>query len=172
MIDEKVIKYVPPHGCTKRDTEIQDHSSKDKDVLMLEKGQLVSKRNTLPSTSTSDALKLHNCLIRRALAFDISGLISFNKLHFYHQHLLSQLNIWNLSQVFHSLFWTKWLMQTSPSGPNCPRLPMVTLYLIRMAPNPWTNSLMLPCMHQKSLKIGGVKIGHPKRPEGLPFLKG
>ena len=93
MIEEKVIKYIPPHRCTKRDTEIQDHSAKDKDILMLEKGQLVSKRNTLPSTSTSDALKLHNCLMRRALAFDISGLISFNKLHFYHQHLLSQLNM-------------------------------------------------------------------------------
>ena len=93
MIDEKVIKYIPPHRCTKRDAEIQDHSAKDKDILMLEKGQLVSKRNTLPSTSTSDALKLHNCLMRRALAFDISGLISFNKLHFYHQHLLSQLNM-------------------------------------------------------------------------------
>lgn len=117
MIDDKAIKYVPPHRCTKRDTEIQDNSSRDKDILTLEKGQLVSKKNTLPSTSTSDALKLHNCLIRRALAFDVAGLTSFNKLHFYHQHLLSQLNMKSipgfsqplLNQVINAekTFWSK-----------------------------------------------------------------
>ena len=117
MIDEKAIKYIPPHRCTKRETEIQDRSSKDKDVLTLEKGQLISKKNSLPSTSTSDALKLHNCFIRRALAFDIAGLISFNKLHFYHQHLLAQLNMKSLpgfsqpslNQVINAdkTFWSK-----------------------------------------------------------------
>ena len=117
MIDEKAIKYIPPHRCTKRETEIQDSSSKDKDVLTLEKGQLISKKNSLPSTSTSDALKLHNCFIRRALAFDIAGLISFNKLHFYHQHLLAQLNMKSLpgfsqpslNQVINAdkTFWSK-----------------------------------------------------------------
>ena len=92
MIKEKALKYIPPHRCTKRETEIQESSAKDKDILTLEKGQLISKKNSLPSTSTSDALKLHNCFVRRALAFDIAGLISFNKLHYYHQHILAQLN--------------------------------------------------------------------------------
>ena len=68
MIESKSIKFIPPHRCTKRDTELLENTSKDKEILTIEQGRLTTKKSSLPNASTSDALKLSNCFVRRALA--------------------------------------------------------------------------------------------------------
>ena len=93
MIDSKSIKFIPPHRCTKRDTELVENTSKDKEVLTNEQGRLTSKKSSLPNTSTSDALKLSNCFLRRALALDLAQVTSFSQINKYHQLLLAQLSV-------------------------------------------------------------------------------
>ena len=93
MIDSKSIKFIPPHRCTKRDTELVENTSKDKEVLTIEQGRLTSKKSSLPNTSTSDALKLSNCFLRRALALDLAQVTSFSQINKYHQLLLAQLSV-------------------------------------------------------------------------------
>lgn len=92
MLEKKSIKYIPPHRCTKRETELLDNSSRDKEIIYLEQGRLTTKKSSLPSTSTNDALKLHFCLLRRALALDLAQVLSFDAANRYHQHLLSYLS--------------------------------------------------------------------------------
>ena len=93
MIESKSIKFIPPHRCTKRDTELLESTSKDKEILIIEQGRLTSKKSTLPNTSTSDALKLSNCFLRRALALDLAQVTSFSQINKYHQLLLAQLSV-------------------------------------------------------------------------------
>ena len=93
MIDSKSIRFIPLHRCTKRDTELLENTSKDKEVLTIEQGRLTSKKSTLPNTSTSDALKLSNCFLGRALALDLAQVSSFTQINKYHQLLLAQLSV-------------------------------------------------------------------------------
>ena len=117
MIESKFIKFIPPHRCTKRDTELVENTSKDKEVLTIEQGRLTSKKSSLPNTSTSDALKLSNCFLRRALALDLAQVTSFSQINKYHQLLLAQLSVKaptgyvaaSLQQIIQAdkFFWTK-----------------------------------------------------------------
>ena len=93
MIESKSIKFIPPHRCTKRDTELLENTNKDKEILTIEQGRLTSKKSSLPNTSTSDALKLSNCFLRRALALDLAQVTSFDQINKYHQLLLAQLSV-------------------------------------------------------------------------------
>jgi hypothetical protein len=93
MIDSKTIKFIPPHRCTKRDTELLENTSKDKEILTIEQGRLTSKKSSLPNTSTPDALKLSNCFLRRALALDLAQVATFMQINKYHQLLLAQLSV-------------------------------------------------------------------------------
>ena len=93
MIESKSIKFIPPHRCTKRDTELLENTNKDKEILTIEQGRLTSKKSSLPNTSTSDALKLSNCFLRRALALDLAQVTSFSQINKYHQLLLAQLSV-------------------------------------------------------------------------------
>ena len=93
MIDSKSIKFIPPHRCTKRDTELLENTSKDKEILTIEQGRLTSKKSSLPNASTSDALKLSNCFLRRALALDLAQVSTFTQINKYHQLLLAQLSV-------------------------------------------------------------------------------
>ena len=93
MIDSKSIKFIPPHRCTKRDTELLENTSKDKEILTIEQGRLTTKKSSLPNASTSDALKLPNCFLRRALALDLAQVSTFTQINKYHQLLLAQLSV-------------------------------------------------------------------------------
>jgi hypothetical protein len=93
MIDSKTIKFIPPHRCTKRDTELLENTSKDKEILTIEQGRLTSKKSSLPNTSTPDALKLSNCFLRRALALDLAQVATFMQINKYNQLLLAQLSV-------------------------------------------------------------------------------
>ena len=93
MIDSKSIKFIPPHRCTKRDTELLENTSKDKEILTIEQGRLTTKKSSLPNASTSDALKLSNCFLRRALALDLAQVSTFTQINKYHQLLLAQLSV-------------------------------------------------------------------------------
>ena len=94
MFESKAIRYIPPHRCTKRDLEIQEGlHAKDKDVLILEKGALKTSSKQLPNAPTNDGLRLYHCLLRRALALDLAGLVTFSVSDKYHQHLLAQLSM-------------------------------------------------------------------------------
>lgn len=76
-----------------REIELLDYTSKDKEILYLEQGKLATRKSTLPSTSTNDALKLHFCFLRRALALDLAKVFSFDVINRYHQQLLSYLSL-------------------------------------------------------------------------------
>ena len=91
MIDSKSIKFIPQHRCTKRDTELLENTNKDKEILTIEQGRLTSKKSSLPNTSTSDALKLSNCFLRRALALDLAQVTSFIQINKYQHKKRSQL---------------------------------------------------------------------------------
>ena len=93
MVESKAIKYIPAHRCSKRDAELLDNNNKDKEVLTIEQGRITSKKSSLPNTSTSDALKLSNCFLRRALALDLAQVCSFAPIQKYHQLLLAQLSV-------------------------------------------------------------------------------
>ena len=84
MIESKSIKFIPPHRCTKRDTELLENTSKDKEILTIEQGRLTTKKSSLPNASTSDALKLSNCFVRRALALDLAQVSTFTQINKYH----------------------------------------------------------------------------------------
>ena len=94
-----------------------ENTSKDKEILTIEQGRLTSKKSSLPNTSTSDALKLSNCFLRRALALDLAQVTSFTQINKYHQLLLAQLSVKapigytaaSLQQIIQAdkFFWTK-----------------------------------------------------------------
>ena len=117
MIESKTIKFIPPHRCTKRDTGLLENTNKEKEVLTIEQGRLTSKKSTLPNTSTSDALKLSNCFLRRSLALDLAQVTSFTQINKYHQLLMAQLAVKapagyaspSLQQIIQAdkFFWSK-----------------------------------------------------------------
>ena len=117
MVEGKSIKYIPAHRCTKRDVELLESTNKDKEISTIEQGKLTSKKISLPNTSTSDALKLSNCFLRGALAFDLAQVTSFTQINKYNQLLMSQLSVQtpvgyapaSLQQIIQAdkFFWSK-----------------------------------------------------------------
>ena len=76
-----------------RVVELLESTNKDKEILTIEQGKLTPKQSSLPNTSTSDALKLSNCFLRRALALDLAQVTSFTQINKYNQLLMSQLSV-------------------------------------------------------------------------------
>lgn len=86
----RTLRYVDPSKCPSRETEIA--SGKVSKKLKLDVSSLtVSETKTVPDEHISTAYQLSQCLLRRGLAYDFAGLISFNVRQRYSERLLRHL---------------------------------------------------------------------------------
>ena len=76
MADECCLRYMPPDRCISRDDELAAHRQDKK--LVLAEGELVMTDKPVDvAADISNELRLHNALVRRGLALDQSGLMSY-----------------------------------------------------------------------------------------------
>ena len=77
--DSNELKYIPPSECTKREQEVLGQKTDEKLKLDLRSGDLkISKQAEESSADLGTDLRLKNAFIRRCLAYDQCGLISFD----------------------------------------------------------------------------------------------
>ena len=77
--DTNELKYVPPSECTKREQEILGHKTDERLKLDLKSGDLkITREADEYSADLGTDLRLRNAFIRRCLAYDQCGLISFD----------------------------------------------------------------------------------------------
>lgn len=78
MLEESVLKILPLSKCISREQELAQ-AKVDKQIVVMENQQLQIKPKTLTGeTNLSTELRVHNAMIRRGLAMDQAGLMSFN----------------------------------------------------------------------------------------------
>lgn len=78
MLEESVLKISPLSKCVNREQELAQ-AKVDKQIVVIEKQQSQIKPKTLTGeTNLSTELRVHNAMIRRGLAMDQAGLMSFN----------------------------------------------------------------------------------------------
>ena len=77
MLDECVLRILPLSKCVSRDQELAQ-SKTDKQVVTLENHQLhVKAKGSNLEANLSNELRVHNAMIRRGLAMDQAGLMTF-----------------------------------------------------------------------------------------------
>ena len=77
MLQDGVVRYIPPSGCVSRDAEVTS-TRKDKEFLSLENGEItVKKKDQIFNTDLSSEFKLQQAFTRRGLALDRVGILSF-----------------------------------------------------------------------------------------------
>ncbi len=78
MLDECVLRILPLSKCVSRDQELAQSRS-DKQVVTLENHQLhVKSKGANLEANLSNELRVHNAMIRRGLAMDQAGLMTFS----------------------------------------------------------------------------------------------
>ena len=79
MLEESVLKVLPLSRCISRDQELAQAKA-DKQVVVLENHQLQVKptpKTLTGEASLSNELRVHNAMVRRGLAMDQAGLMTF-----------------------------------------------------------------------------------------------
>ena len=72
------MKYVPPEECTKREQEVLGRKVDERIKLDLKNGDLtISRDQAEASADLGTDLRIRSAFIRRCLAYDQCGLITF-----------------------------------------------------------------------------------------------
>lgn len=90
--DLRVLKYVEPARCTSREIEIS-HTKSTKKLKLDTNSLTVTETKSVPDESISATYHLAQCLLRRALAYDFAGLLSFAVHQKYNDKLLRHLSL-------------------------------------------------------------------------------
>ncbi len=78
MLEESVLKILPLSKCISREQELAQ-AKMDRQIVVIENHQLQVKPKTLVGeASLSNELRVHNAMIRRGLAMDQAGLMTFS----------------------------------------------------------------------------------------------
>lgn len=89
MIDDGVLRYLPPEKCLSRHDDIQNRKT-EQQVSFDSRGNLkITKRAAGLSCDTTEELKLRQALTRKALARDQAGLCPFNRLEKGHNQMIN-----------------------------------------------------------------------------------
>eukprot|EP00435_Cladocopium_sp_Y103_P050176 s2135_g15.t1 len=89
--DARILRYIEPSKCNSRELEISMGKSDRK--LHIEASKLsIRESKTTPEEDVNTAYKLHQCLKRRAIAYEFAGVISFETHEKYVDKLLRRLN--------------------------------------------------------------------------------
>ena len=91
MLDAAQIVHVPPEKCISREDEINGAKSETKMSLASDGSIKITKQAENLRCETSGELKLRQCYLRRALAFDQIGLASFAVQERWHNRLFQAL---------------------------------------------------------------------------------
>ena len=88
--ESRTLRYLEPARCNSRETEVM--TAKTDKKLRLDTNSLAIKESkSMPEEDVGSAYKLHLCLRRRAVAYELSGLISFRVHEQYNELLLKRL---------------------------------------------------------------------------------
>ena len=91
MLDSAQIVYLPPEKCVSRQDEINGDKSEQKLTFSADGSIKVTKQATQLRCETSGELKLRQCYLRRALAFDQVGLAGFTVQESWHNRMFQAL---------------------------------------------------------------------------------
>lgn len=92
QFDTKTLRYIAPAKCNSRESEIMSGRTDKK--LKIESNTLaVKETKTTPEEDISTAYKLHQCLRRRGLAYQFSGLITHSAHERYVDRLMTRLSV-------------------------------------------------------------------------------
>ena len=77
MLQDGVVRYIPPSGCVSRDAEVAS-VRKDRDFLSLENGEItIKKKEQVFNADLGSEFKLQQAFTRRGLALDRVGILTF-----------------------------------------------------------------------------------------------
>lgn len=88
----RTLRYIEPTKCTSRETEVM-HSKTSKKLKLEASSLQVTETKSVPDECVSTTYNLSLCLLRRGLAYEFSGLISFEKHQAYCDKPLRHLSI-------------------------------------------------------------------------------
>ena len=91
MLDSAQIVYLPPEKCVSRQDEINGDKSEQKLTFSADGSIKVTKQAMQLRCETSGELKLRQCYLRRALAFDQVGLAGFTVQESWHNRMFQAL---------------------------------------------------------------------------------
>ena len=90
MLQDGVVRYIPPSACVSRDSEVAS-VRKDKDFLSMENGEItLKKKESYFNTDLSSEYKLQQAFTRRGIALDRVGIFKFEV----HERLVRNLFFW------------------------------------------------------------------------------
>lgn len=77
QFEQRTLTYIEPSRCTSRENEIS-HAKANKKLKLDGSSLTVHESKTVPDESVSTTFNLSLCLLRRGIAYDFSGLITFS----------------------------------------------------------------------------------------------
>ena len=87
QLDDQIIKYIPLHKCASREAEMSS-TDKERSLVFDASGNLkVNVKSKECYASVSNDMQVRDAMVRRALAYDQAGLISFETLNKWIQRL-------------------------------------------------------------------------------------
>lgn len=92
QFETRTLRYVDPQKCTSRETEVS-HSKSSKKLKLEASSLQVTESKSMPDESISTTYNLSLCFLRRGLAYDFAGLITFSAHQKYCDRLLRHLSI-------------------------------------------------------------------------------
>ena len=90
--DSRTLRYVEPSKCGSRETEVLS-SRKDKQLKVEVTTLSIKETRNVPDEDVSSAYKLYLCLRRRAVAYAMSELFTFNTMEQYVDLLMKKLSV-------------------------------------------------------------------------------
>ena len=90
--DSRTLRYIEPAKCGSREAEVAT-SRKDKQLKIEVSSLSIKKTKTIPDEDISTAYKLSLCLRRRAIAYDLAGLLTFATMEQYVDQLMRRLHV-------------------------------------------------------------------------------
>ena len=88
----RVLRRIEPAKCNSRETEAMT-TKRDKKLRIDTTSLSIKETRHMPEEDVSTVFKLQQCLRRRAVAYDLAGLISFSRSEEYIDHLLRRLTV-------------------------------------------------------------------------------
>ena len=90
QFETRMLRYVEPAKCGSRETEVMTTRT-DKRLKIDTNSLSIKESKTTPDEDVSTAFKLHQCLKRRGIAYEVAGLISYRRHEEYVDLLMKRL---------------------------------------------------------------------------------
>ena len=90
QFETRMLRYVEPAKCGSRETEVMTTRT-DKKLKLDTNSLSIKESKTTPDEDVSTAFKLHQCLKRRGIAYEVAGLISYRRHEEYVDLLMKRL---------------------------------------------------------------------------------